>query len=507
MKKNVWMYIFLLGFISNAFCTGFEVKTSPIIDQPGVEVLGDYKGSWYVVAFEKPGNLNKPPRYKILKYNGDFHNGKSSPMYPSFGEKTLYLRAAFVNNKISLFYARCDRRVEENDMMDGREGHRQIPVILRQDYDPNTLDSVGGPQVVFDEDADRFAASGIDIAESEDKSKTAMLIKCYYRQQKYKMILTDNKSGQLFAKVFDLKPMKEFLKFQNLKVNNGGQVLVTAKVREDVITLQDKTPVLYYFFSIDKKGAAPKIHTITSPIQKNAYSGEPVTAMLSNGEIAIAYSIFPADKNPVVKAISVNKFDVNFNSTGIKDIVPDPKFIPLTAEYANTKKENGLPYLELKQMLPLEGGNFMLIAEFHRTTENADKHKPSTIERHYILTYKLDDKLTVKDVHFIPKKQTSTSLGFALSTQVYRKGNEVYLIHNDDWESDTEHDTNLQCTRIPANGTEPETKKIGHTSDDFFTSMEHIFPRSDGKFLMTEEKLVDFENVSREVKLLEVTIK
>ena len=101
----------------------------------------------------------------------------------------------------------------------------------------------------------------------------------------------------------------------------------------------------------------------------------------------------------------------------------------------------------------------------------------------------------------------TATIDFALSTLAYRRGNEVYLIHNDDWESDTEHDTNLQCTHIPANGTEPETKKVGHTSDDFFVSMEHIYPRSDGKFLMTEEKLVDFENVSREVKLVEVTIK
>ena len=85
--------------------------------------------------------------------------------------------------------------------------------------------------------------------------------------------------------------------------------------------------------------------------------------------------------------------------------------------------------------------------------------------------------------------------------------NDVFLFHNDDWESDEEHGMNLQCTRLSANAGEPETQKIIHTSNDFFTSMKNIYHSGDDKLLFTEEKLVDYESVSREVKLLEVTLK
>jgi hypothetical protein len=94
-----------------------------------------------------------------------------------------------------------------------------------------------------------------------------------------------------------------------------------------------------------------------------------------------------------------------------------------------------------------------------------------------------------------------------MSAQAFRKGNDVYLFHNDDWESDDEHGMSLLCSKLAAAGGEPETKKIVHTSDDFFPCMQHVWFNTAGKILISEEKSVDFEDVSREVKLLEVTLK
>ena len=91
-------FIFYCLFITGAFASGFDIKTSSVIAQPNVEVLGDLKGSWYAIGFEKPGNLNKPPRYQIFKYATGFKTGKTSILFSSFGEKTLYLRSAFINN-------------------------------------------------------------------------------------------------------------------------------------------------------------------------------------------------------------------------------------------------------------------------------------------------------------------------------------------------------------------------------------------------------------------------
>ncbi|MDB5283762.1 MAG: hypothetical protein JWO06_2837, partial [Bacteroidota bacterium] len=265
--------------------------------------------------------------------------------------------------------------------------------------------------------------------------------------------------------------------------------------------------ILYYVFHIEKTGASVKYIDFAFPISRNKYIDVPVIEMLSNGSMLIAYGFFSSDKSNVVKGISISKYDSNFNLLGTNEIVATTDLVALASTTPNAKKENGFPFLELQQVLPLESGGFMLIAEYHRVTDNADKLKPSILERNYIITYRVDDKLVLKGSNFIPKKQSSSKIGYALSTVAYHKGNEVYLVHNDDWTSDAEHDTNLQRTWISAKGTAPETTKITHTSDDFFTSMEHIYLRSDGKILLTEEKLVEFENVSREIKLLEVTPK
>jgi hypothetical protein len=469
MRQLTISCAFFLFFASNVHCTGFEVKTSSIIDQPNIEVLGDYKGSWYVIGFEKPGNLNKPPRYKIMKYEQGTLEGKTSPLYPTFGEKTLYLKAAIINNKISLFYGKCDRRVEENDLIESREGHRQISAILRQDYDPNTLEPTGEAQTVFDENEDRFSASGVDIAESNDRTKIAMLIKCYYRQQKYKVILTDNERGQLYSRVIEFKPVKDYLKFLRLNVSNDGQVLTECKVRDDVITLsessQKKGQTLYYFFLLQKNEAVPKLLSITSPAGRGNFFTQPLTAMLNNGNFVIAYDCFAADGDALLKSTTVAEYGSNFNLVAKKEIVPDSKFIPLAAAYQASKKTIGFPYLETQEILPLEAGSFMLISEYHQNSANPDKTKPGIVERHYIITSALDNKLNLKFTHFIPKKQTTNSLAYAFSARSYRRGNDVYLFHNADWTSDDEHNLNLLCAWIPGLGAEPETKKVLNTSD------------------------------------------
>jgi len=511
MKQNVLIHTFLLIFTTNAFCSGFDIKTSSVIDQPGIEVLGEYNNSWYLIGFEKPGRVNEPPRYKLFKYAAGFPSAKTSAIYASFGEKTIYLKTAFINNKVSVFYGKCERWAEVQALCDSREGHKQIPIILRQDYDPNTLEPVGAARVVFNRDEVGFAASGIDIVESDDKSKTAILMKCYYKEHNYKIILTDNNYGQIYAKVFSLKSLKQYLTFGKLKVGNNGQLLIQAKTRDDIITLSQNATgarqIRHYFFSINENGNEPVVLTLNQPVEYGKFINEPVIALLNDGSLLIAYDILQEERSAVVKSILVSKYDVNFNLLGKKEVIPDQKFVSLAANYQEPKKENGLPYLEIQEVLPLEGAGFMLICEYNHTIENHDNPAFPLVKRCYLLTCRINDKMEIKDFHFMPKKQISSSISYAFSARAYRKGNDVFLFHNDDWEIDGEHGMDLQCTLLAANGAEPETQKIIHTSNDFFTSMKRLYPASDGKVLFTEEKLVDFESVSREVKLLEVTPK
>jgi hypothetical protein len=286
---------------------------------------------------------------------------------------------------------------------------------------------------------------------------------------------------------------------------------MAAKVRDDVVTMtgnqKDKKPVLYYFFSIDKDGGEPKMLNHTSPLEHDKYPADPVINILNNGEMLIAHTYSNTDKNLVVKGIFVSKYDADFNLTAMKDLSADPKLLTRIAEFQNSKKENGFPNLEIRQVLSLQGGNIMLVAEYHHILENKDKNLVPTVERNYLLAYRFDDKLELEDTRLIPKKQSGADINYAFSAQAYGKGNDVYLFHNNDWPGEEEHCMELQCTRFPANGGEPETRKVLHTSGDFFTCMEHLYTASDGKILLTEEKPVEFGGISREIKLLEITVK
>ncbi len=339
-----------------------------------------------------------------------------------------------------------------------------------------------------------------------------MLLKCWYKQHKYKLFLTDNKTGELFARVFDEGDIKDYLRFLKMRVNNDGMVLIETKVRNDVITMAKsslgKDESRYYFFGIDKTGGAPKVLNLKSPDASKRYFDEPAIGMLNNGEIIIAYDFFAVPNSPVVKGIVVCKYDTSLTLIANIGITPDAPTMKAIADYQAPKKEAPLSYVEVRQVFPLEGGNFMVIAEYHRAIENHVGNAPRLCERGYLLTYSVDSKLKVNDAQFIPKKQSTSAFDYALSVQAFRKGNDVYLFHNDDWEHDgDEHGMSLQCTKLVFSGTGPNTQKIVHTSDDFFPCMDYIFSNTTGKVLIPEEKSVDFEDVSREVKLLEVTLK
>jgi hypothetical protein len=511
MTNRVLYSLLFLSLHFNAFSGGFDVKTSSVIQQPDVKVLGDFNGSWYMLGFEKPGNLNKPPQYRILKYAQGFGSSKTSKLYPSFGEKTYYLCAAFINNKVSLFYSKCEKREDEESMMDAREGRKHLPVIMRQDFDPNTLEADGGTKVVFDEIDERFTASGMMFAESEDKSKTAILFKCFYRQQKFKVWIIDNKTGKEFSRTVDFKESKENLQFLSVQINNQGTVYVSAKLRTDIISAAPSTgPKFqnkYYLYAINIDDEKPKQLTLLSPIGKDQFLENPITNVLSGGELVVAFSSFSDEKHLLFKGFSVTVYDAELNVKGKREITPDAKFAEDAGAYHGLKKGKEFSNLTLHQIVPLPDKSFMLITEYKDTVFSTSKNTPPSVERDYIVTFRLDESVNIKYQQFIPKKQISPTLGYAFSIRSFRKGTDVLLFYNSDWEADGDHDMNLQCTTIPGNGNATITQKVLNTSNDFFTNVVEFIPPSGNKVLFAVEKLVDFGEISREVKLLEVTVK
>lgn len=516
MKKFIGI-IFLtavVGFVTTdsfVFATGFDIRTSSVIVQPDVEILGYRKGSWYVIGFDKPGNLNKPPQYKFFKYAEGFKTGFSSPLYKSFGEKTYYLQSAIAQNRISMFYARCEKRKDEETMMETRPDRKQLPVIMRQDFDLDSLTPVGESKVIFDETDEYFACSGINIAESNDKSKTVLLLKPYYKQYKYKVILTDNNSGEFFSKSFDFKEMKTYLQFFDVKVTNGGAVFITAKMRDDVITLSQtsngKTQNTYYVFCITASGEMKEPLKIESPEGGKQYLADPKMEMLNSEEAIVAFDFFNDAVRKSYQGTSFYRFDANLALTGRHDVTPDTKLIPRATTYRYFKKGKEFTNVESMQILPLEGRNFMLIAEYKDTSANPDKTSPQIIERGYMITLRIDENLGSVAQHFIMKKQLSATVNYGFSAKAFRKGNDVFLFHNNDWESDDEHEMELGCTVLKADGSEPVKQKIVNTSNDFFCNMNLVFSSATNKIVLTEQKIVDYENITREVKLLEITVK
>ncbi|MCX6199996.1 MAG: hypothetical protein NTY88_12385 [Bacteroidetes bacterium] len=510
MKQNLLSLLFFFSFSIAAFCAGFDIRTSSVIDQPDVEVLGSYNGSWYAIGFEKPGNLNKPPRFKIFKYASGFKTGKISVLFNSFGEKTYYLRSAIINGKISMFYAVCEMRMDEHTMLDSKEGHKELPVIKQQNFNLDSLTADGEAKTILDNKEDFFASSGIEIVESNDKSKTAVLLKPFYRQQKYKVIITDNKTGEIFSKTYEFKELKEYLQFLKLSVSNDGHAFIATKVRDDIYSISKTAKAnetTFYLFSIGKENAKPLQYSFTSPISKEQFIGNIQLSVLNSGELLLAADFFADEKKQNFKGVSLMKFSSALDVIGKRDISPDANFISQVATYHAFKKGKEFSNLETQQIIPLDGKDFMLIAEYHDTIPNPDKTQPRISERGYLLSFRIDENLAVKAQHYFPKKHLSAKVDYAFSASAFCKGNDVYLFHNADWETDDEHNMELQCTRLPADGSEPVTQKVLNTSNDFFTCVTPLYIGSDGKVLFEEIKLVEFGDVSREVKLLEVGVK
>ena len=510
--KNFFLLPFCICcFAFQAKASGFDIKTSSIIDQPAIEVLGDYNNSWYIIGFEIPNHPAKPARFYILKYAAGFPTAKSSPVYPPFGEKTDYLKAAIVNGMVSIFYSRTEHLADRPDMVDSRDGYKQIPKILRQDYDPVTLLPVGEPVTVFDAAQEHFAASGIEVAQSEDRSKTAIVIKHYFRQSKFKMLIIDNVKKQEFERTYDLKTDKNLITFRKLVINNAGQILLEAKTQEDPLRGESKSKKVlkYYFFSINIKGEEPAVLSLAAAVGGNQLSDEPMIACMNNGDLVISYDHYTNDHSPVLKGISVTKYRPDFTMTTTRDITPDDKLMALAAPYQKIK-ERGLEYLETRQLLPLDAGGCLILAEYHHSTENKDKVTGITNrleERHYLTAYRLDNSLAITSSNLIDKKQSAHNIAYAFSAQAYHLGSDVYLLHNEDCDGDDEHGLYLLSTKLPGNGGDPVTQKIVHTSEDFFTSLEHIYPAPGNRILFTEEKVVDFAAEGRELKLLEIRVK
>lgn len=508
MMKKIHAIIFALIIVGKTWATGYDIKTSSVIDQPSIEVLGELKGSFYVIGFEKPGNLNKPPQFKLYKYSQGFKGGKISTLFNSFGEKTLYLQGGFVGNKISMFYAKCGKREDISILLDKRDGRRQLPVIVRQDFDPVTLESIGEAQTIFNEEDEYFAPSDMEISQSPDRSKTAILFKPYYKQQRYKVMITDNNTGDVFSKTFDFKLSKEYLKFVTMAINNNGKMIIEARVREDVITLAQSTAtkgqVKYYLFSVGK-GSDDKPKSFEMLAQPGKFFRDPLVTALNSGEMVVAYDYYNSDKDNSPKGTTVLKFDEELNAAGSREVTPDGKFAAQAAAYSAGKKGKEFANLRVQQILPLAGKSFLLVTEYCDSLASADKTKPASVVRNYLLTYRMDDNMGVTAQHFIPKKQVSPTVGYAFSARAFAKGNDAYLFYNGDWEADEEHNMNLQCSRLAADGSDPQTQKVLNTSNDFFTSMENVYPCTDGRVLFGVEHAVDYGDISREVKLLEIT--
>lgn len=505
MKRTSLLLLCCILAAKILFAGSFDVKTSSIISQPGIEVLGEHNGHWYAIMFETPGNLNKPPQYRIFKYSAGFANCKTSVLFPSFGEKTFYLRAAIINNKISMFYSRCELRADEQAMMDKREGRAVMSSIERQDFDANTLEPLGDAIVIFDHNDDFFTSSGIEISQTEDRSKTAVLIKPYYKYQKYKVLISDAASGKDKASIFSFKEMKLYLRFQSVGVNSDGRVFIMAKVRDDIITIQSEKPKSpYYIFGVDKDSKEP-LQAEYNPVAGGRFATEPQLVILRSGEALIAADNFSDEARTVFTHVSVVKYNGQLSKTGEKQIAPSEKLIPSVQQHHAFKAGKEFTHLHTHHILPLANGGFMLLAEYQNKIISADKTIPAKTERSYIIAFRVDENLAVKKQNFLSKKQISATVDYAFSAQAVCKGNDVLIFYNDNWESDEEHNLNLMCARLPLEG-ESETKKVMNTSSDFFISMQQMHKAANNRILFQVIHLVDFGDITKEVKLLEVTL-
>lgn len=487
---------------------GYEIKLSTVMDKPGVEFLGYKNDSWYAIGFEKPGNLNKPPRYTLYKYTMAFKSGKASVLYPSFGEKTYYMLSGFNGHKISMYYALCERRSDEEWMLENRDSRKQLPVVMRQDFDPHTLEpDSAGAQLIFDEKEEYFTCSGLLFAQSPDGSKSALLIKPYYKQQKFKLIITDAKSGNIFSKTYEFKELKEYLQFLQLQVNNSGQAFVVTRVRDDVVSLapssKNKPQNTYYIFSADAKSTLAEPNKIISP-QSGLYYNNPLTVCSSGGELVVAFDGYADEARTLYKSSALFKIDAQLNVVSKSTLTPGSDVT--TQQLAASASKKGREFFKFRSLQIINTGKgYGLLLEYTDTTA-AQKGVPGITLSGNMLIYETDENMAQKFNWLVLKKQQSATVNYAFGSKLMLKNNELNLFFNADWEADEEHFMNLMHTRLPADGSASITTKVVKTSDDFFINFSTIWTHGN-RLAFRQEKLVDFEDVGKEIRFLEITLK
>jgi hypothetical protein len=82
-----------------------------------------------------------------------------------------------------------------------------------------------------------------------------------------------------------------------------------------------------------------------------------------------------------------------------------------------------------------------------------------------------------------------------------------YQRNNADWLADEENNMNLVYTRVAPDGSEPLTQKVVNTSNEFYTRVAQLYAGQGNHVMFREEKIVDFGDITRQVKLLEITLK
>ncbi|MBL7779548.1 MAG: hypothetical protein JNK66_14805 [Chitinophagales bacterium] len=506
MLKHLLQAIFFIPVMLIA--GGYEIKLSTVMDKPGVEFLGYKNDSWYAIGFEKPGNLNKPPRYTLYKYALAFKSGKASVLYPSFGEKTFYLQSGFNGNKISMYYAVCDRRSDEEWMMENRDSRKQLPVIMRQNFDANTLEpDTGGAQLIFDEKDEYFTCSGILLAHSPDGSKSAVLIKPYYKQQRFKLLIADAKSGTSIAKTYDFKEQKEYLQFLQMQINNDGQVYITARVRDDVISLapttKNKPQNTYYIFSADANTPLAEPYKIASP-NSGLFYANPLSTLSQNGELVLAFDSYTDELRTLYRSTAMYRVDAKLNLMAKTQLSPSAD-VTAQCQTSNGSKKGKEFYKFKTQQIVNCGKGYGVLVEYADTTA-AQKTIPAVVISGNMLVFQTDDNMQQKANWLILKKQQSATVQYAFSARIMIKNNELNLLYNADWEADEEHFMNLMHTRLPADGSAAVTTKVVRTSDDFFINFSSVWTNGN-RIAFRQEKLVDFEDVGKEIRFLEITLK
>lgn len=507
MQKLIPGIIFT--FFLHAFLLGADAKLSAPIAEGGiVEVLGQSKGVWYTAVLQYDYSVLKT--ITIKAYQPGLASFKNVDLTVPWGDNGQYLKAAIINNKLSIIYAVYQGAVPRNAFVHN-EGTGNIPLIYRQDYDLTTLQKAGSAVKLFSDAKDGFSGSETDFAISDDKSKTGIIIKSRREEKKCKVIVYDNTDGELYNKVISFQAEEKMVHVPLFKVSNDGNALVMAKSIDGTWHLSNMRSggaVSYYFAAVNDKGASIKNLKIASPVNgKDGYTTDPVANWLNNGNIAIAYGIYKTKTGPEEGAMNLLLYDQDLKQLLQKSYSADEKLVAQANEIDKAKE--GFNNLNFNEILPLTAGNFILITEYYRQKkESGNNYEHIYTYRHYAIIYKLNDKLDIANTAFISKKQFGEDImDFMFSVKANHKGDDAYLVYNESFESKPVDGLQLYCLHLPANNGQAETKKLVRTNDNYFTSIDAMITGEDGKFLAPALKFKGFyTGGAKGLKFVEVNV-